>query len=839
MDEDLYIPGFTNDLASSFQSHPTEQPVQTAVFNEPSSASAMPSNYADTLRDAAMRAYTDAATRSFGATGELSPRLDRIDTSTDFNYSPTAAQQYWNVNQYLSNQPTGYDLSHMAIGATTDPRTGAVAPLTNTQVEQYAATPLENQFYANFNPGTENWASGTLQFDPNSQYQLIDRSTGDVLYSGTGYNAGQNITNLASGLMNESGNKANWSIQTAAPGSSDWTQRYEHVPDASGFEAWLKIALPLATGGIFGPMLPGALGVSAPVGAGLATAGGTAAAGVLSGDSLKNILLQSALSGLAAGGMSALTMPGANSSSLGNVSGGAGGVGGTGGGGVGSVGGSFAGTDALGNFITVPGRIASTIPGSLLGAALGAASGALSGANYGDRVWGDQTTNSDSGNEIVVKGTLPSGPSYTPGIPAGVVLDVNGIPEGFGPDIVVQAPKENVVKPPPAALPDLFSPLNSVDIPPLAGTQLPDVPPVDDNEIVVNAPPRAPDLLPVFYPPINSVDIPANAGDVKPTDGKTDIEKLIEKLRLGTTLLGSLGGLFGSGSTGGLPFARGPLNPIFSAKLPAPNLQQGTARPMTGTDWYRYGYGPEQSFYSHVPQGGLNSSTAYTGYEPGALARLRKLLGLSTEGYAKGGKVHETLSYEDLTPEEKNFVDYHRRNMAVNPLEQDGALTTVYGMIDPVDGGEMLHPGYVHGRIMDRGDATDWAKHSGIDFPVYPDAATALAREARIHRDIIEPDTERYQRGDRSWLDGYAEGGYAVGGAGDGREDKIPAMLSDGEYVMDAETVAMLGNGSSKAGADLLDKFRVNIRKHKGRELAKGKFSANAKKPEQYLKGRK
>ena len=49
----------------------------------------------------------------------------------------------------------------------------------------------------------------------------------------------------------------------------------------------------------------------------------------------------------------------------------------------------------------------------------------------------------------------------------------------------------------------------------------------------------------------------------------------------------------------------------------------------------------------------------------------------------------------------------------------------------------------------------------------------------------------------------------------------------------------MLGNGSNKAGAEALDNFRVNIRKHKGRKLSKGKFSVDAKKPEQYLKGRK
>lgn len=84
---------------------------------------------------------------------------------------------------------------------------------------------------------------------------------------------------------------------------------------------------------------------------------------------------------------------------------------------------------------------------------------------------------------------------------------------------------------------------------------------------------------------------------------------------------------------------------------------------------------------------------------------------------------------------------------------------------------------------------------------------------------------------------GYAMGGTVVEGAGDGREDKIPAMLSDGEYVIDAETVALLGNGSNKAGADLLDQFRVNVRKHKGRELSRGNFSEDAMRPEHYLAG--
>jgi hypothetical protein len=76
-----------------------------------------------------------------------------------------------------------------------------------------------------------------------------------------------------------------------------------------------------------------------------------------------------------------------------------------------------------------------------------------------------------------------------------------------------------------------------------------------------------------------------------------------------------------------------------------------------------------------------------------------------------------------------------------------------------------------------------------------------------------------------------------IGGGADGRSDDVNAVLSDGEYVFDAETVAMLGNGSSKAGANRLDNMRENVRQHKGQALASGKISPDAKSPLAYLKG--
>ncbi len=82
----------------------------------------------------------------------------------------------------------------------------------------------------------------------------------------------------------------------------------------------------------------------------------------------------------------------------------------------------------------------------------------------------------------------------------------------------------------------------------------------------------------------------------------------------------------------------------------------------------------------------------------------------------------------------------------------------------------------------------------------------------------------------------YEGGGYAQGGSrGDGRSDHIEALLSPGEFVMDAETVSMLGNGSSEAGARRLEEMRQAVRKQKGGALAKGKFSPDAKSPLAYL----
>lgn len=131
---------------------------------------------------------------------------------------------------------------------------------------------------------------------------------------------------------------------------------------------------------------------------------------------------------------------------------------------------------------------------------------------------------------------------------------------------------------------------------------------------------------------------------------------------------------------------------------------------------------------------------------------------------------------------------------------------------------------------------------SGEDYYTY-----GMRPEKKYYAENIAPDQDKEK--DTSATVAAARGGRMppggplsqasryVAGPGTGRSDSIDAKLSDGEYVIDAETVALLGDGSSKAGAKRLDQFRANIRKQKGRALAKGKFSPDAKHPEHYLMG--
>jgi len=76
--------------------------------------------------------------------------------------------------------------------------------------------------------------------------------------------------------------------------------------------------------------------------------------------------------------------------------------------------------------------------------------------------------------------------------------------------------------------------------------------------------------------------------------------------------------------------------------------------------------------------------------------------------------------------------------------------------------------------------------------------------------------------------------GRYIAGDTNGQDDKIQALLSDGEYVIPADVVAHLGDGNNTAGAKKLDIGLQKIRKHKGGII--NKLPPKAKSLASYLK---
>lgn len=559
--------------SAGYQAIPTEQPLAEELYAD---VSPIDAGLAARAKSAALRAYADAAAKSFAGRGELSSDLEAINQLEDFNYSPAALEYLQNYQNALTGYAGPYSLSSMDLNKS--------GPYTTADLERYAAMgdPL-SRMYANFNLSGQNdaWDVGNLQFAPNQNYRIVDRSTGEVLYSGKGYEAGEKISGIASGLFGNSGKMADWAIEQQGPEGGEWAQRYEHDPETSGFSDFLLAAAPFATMGLLS-----GLGVLAP-----AAATGSAHAGI--GATIGAGGLANAAPGLAT--LGAGTAAGASGLAAPTL-----------------------GAGALGS-LAAPITVVAPATGGLSATALG---GLAAGSTAAAGGLGGSATNS-AATQAVPDEIVVEAPAST--VPGGLPVDItSGALAGIGAGVGA--------------------------IPPNAAT------------------PTAP-----------------SSGGLG-----LGLSDYLQLAGLGLSALGGGGG--GSGSAGKIPGgAFGSLNPLFSKTLPQANLPGAgdlTPRTMPVQDWNTYAMRPEQSFFNYVPQ--------------------------NPQGFADGG---------------------------------------------------------------------------GVEGP------------------------------------------------GTGRSDSIPAVLSDGEYVFDAETVALLGDGSPKAGADRLDNFRVNIRKHKGRDLSRGKISPDAKRPEQYFSG--
>jgi hypothetical protein len=121
--------------------------------------------------------------------------------------------------------------------------------------------------------------------------------------------------------------------------------------------------------------------------------------------------------------------------------------------------------------------------------------------------------------------------------------------------------------------------------------------------------------------------------------------------------------------------------------------------------------------------------------------------------------------------------------------------------------------------------------------PPPPTQFAATAARAPVARPV--PYKARYAQGGISDLGGYSDGGRMLKGPGDGMSDNIPASiagkqparLANEEFVIPADVVSHLGNGSSEAGAKQLYKMMDRVRQARTGKKKQGK-QIN---PEKYL----
>jgi len=266
----------------------------------------------------------------------------------------------------------------------------------------------------------------------------------------------------------------------------------------------------------------------------------------------------------------------------------------------------------------------------------------------------------------------------------------------------------------------------------------------------------------------------------------------------------------------------------------APRTQ---ANPMI-PNYYTYGQGPQASFFT-------SSQSSPTATMPTSMKRGGRVttpqrfamagpVGLQSPGQATLPPINPGINTTSVLPT-SNAAPTAMQAPLARPTAPAG-LPTMGGTAPktgmPTMGTQPVRPQFGRPMMRASGGATSGTKAS---------TGNGLASWLQNARTAVPPGRSPVMVGPTPGGPGLAGGGALaavsrhVKGPGDGTSDDIPARLANGEYVMDAQTVSMLGNGDNGAGAKKFDQFRENLRKHKGAALAKGKMAPDAKEPEQYL----
>jgi len=407
--------------------------------------------------------------------------------------------------------------------------------------------------------------TNTFAVSPQTTVRLVDNSTGEIVFEGVGYQAAQTARDLAQGLSDTGGNKANWDIQAATPGMSNFATVANEKVNKSALGTVADIGLPILAsalvpgGGLLGTILP--------------AAAGSAASSVAQGRSLTDTLLRAAIAGGGAGLGESIFGAGIPS---GNA------VAPT----------ASLAADVLPNLPSLLDDIAATAAQNVAAAGLGTIAPAVIPSIAGDIV------------ATAIKGAAPSIAGSAIGSTAGSALSSALLPE-----TIVQAQTQPPTQPetspvtPPISFPENILVNAQTQAP--TQPETPSVaPPVSfPTDILVTAPTAAP-VTPSPVPDVGPLDIAGTPISelLKDVAMGPENKSLLDRItsNMGVTDYLTAASLLGSAvAGGGRGGGTGPTTPYVSPFGAGTGFGTGMdyrAQPNI-LDYERYGFGPEATFF--------------------------------------------------------------------------------------------------------------------------------------------------------------------------------------------------------------------------------------------------
>ena len=699
----------------------------------------------------------------------------------------------------------------------------------------------------------------TFNVIENQPIRLVDMRTKKVVFQGTGYEAAQKAIELAAGLTKEGGNKADWEIQTGQfknPGSGDlaFGDTFKTVANEKRNKSFLNQALDIVGDAALGFIIGGPVGAAIAAGASAAgvnvsdiaypiiatavlgpvgpaaTAGaaalGSAVSSAVQGRSIEETLIRAGVAGATAGVMSGTDIGGNISeavggvlkdigveSQVGNIISGIGGQGA-----VDAATGEIivnAATDAAVSAISsgaTGGAVSSAIVDAVKGVVpdyqpspeTNAALNKLDEAAANSAAVAADPTIVVSANPVT---TAVSGANPIVETAAGIAGGFAGIgdlinspelqdaraeerqPEVKEEILVTATPEPEVIPVPETAG---IGGIVPVEVPPSTVSTEPPT-----EEIVVTAPETDVASIPETAPGIGGIS-PINTAvtttPAQPVEDKPVVEEPKEDIVVTapetTTPLPDVA----AGIGGGIPGIENLINStelqdtIDAEKNRPPEKEKSTLDKIKDAyDIARVG----AALLPLIPGGG-GGDGGMRSPDTTSLRFTKSPLRPTTPAGGIGG-IGEAGGYA-YTPE-----TYGRRG-------GDQETEYLFFTKDPVTGQELLQsaPAPI---------TTPIANESAGPAMILPSGNT-FAEGGEVDDDMVKHLVEYHKNGGH-------QGPGQVKGIGSGQDDKIPAWLSDGEYVWSAQDVADLGDGSTDEGVRRLDKMRQMVRRQAGRKDVK------------------